>query len=295
MKCIGYSGLKESQDSNEQFSLIHILPKNHFDNYYIKGSINICVYEVSFIENISNLKLSLDDKIVVYGDSINDLDAIAACEKLEMNFYTNVFYLKGGISSADKLEGNKNILSNEQFTKLKDKNYMLNKGSSLQWTGKNINGKHFGTVDIDSGTVNVKNNILSGSFIVNMNAIKTLDLKKEEGSDQLDLHLKSEDFFLTSIFPKASFRFENVKPKEKSFVTDINYLVNGNMEIKGIHKKITIPMNISQEANTLILTTNFDFDKTQWNIFYGSSKFFKYLGMHKIFDNISIEMRLELS
>jgi hypothetical protein len=33
---------------------------------------------------------------------------------------------------------------------------------------------------------------------------------------------------------------------------------------------------------------HFDFDRTRWNVIYGSSRFFEHLGMHLVFDLISI-------
>ena len=42
------------------------------------------------------------------------------------------------------------------------------------------------------------------------------------------------------------------------------------------------------------MEAHFDLDRTQWNVIYGSSRFFEHLGMHMVFDQISIELRLIL-
>jgi len=36
----------------------------------------------------------------------------------------------------------------------------------------------------------------------------------------------------------------------------------------------------------------FDIDRTRWNVIYGSSRFFEHLGMHLMFDPISIQIRI---
>ena len=37
---------------------------------------------------------------------------------------------------------------------------------------------------------------------------------------------------------------------------------------------------------------HFDIDRTRWKVIYGSSRFFKHLGMHLVFDLISIQCRI---
>ena len=37
---------------------------------------------------------------------------------------------------------------------------------------------------------------------------------------------------------------------------------------------------------------HFDFDRVRWGIIYGSRRFFEHLGMHGVFDMISIQLRI---
>ncbi len=37
---------------------------------------------------------------------------------------------------------------------------------------------------------------------------------------------------------------------------------------------------------------HFDFDRTLWKIIYGSSRYYEHLGMHLVFDPISIRLRI---
>ncbi len=127
-----------------------------------------------------------------------------------------------------------------------------------------------------------------------MNSIKTLDLSSEEGADHLDAHLRSDDFFLTKLFPEAKYSFNDLKPVQTPYLTDINYILDGELTLKGISKKQSINALFSKLDDKLILNARVEIDRTHWNIMYGSAKFFKYLGIHKIFDRVLIEMRLEL-
>lgn len=286
----------KSLDSHA-YSLIHVLPKEHYQNFHIKGSVNICVYEVAFLDNIKKLNLDSTSKIVLYGEDEDELSAKTAFSKLQGAGYENVYILEGGLrkyrySLNLEVEGNK--LDTEQFLKLDDKTYTLDKQSFLSWTGENSNGKHYGNITLKSGRIEVKESLLSGEFIIDMDSIQTLDLSVQEGSKQLNEHLKSDDFFLTKLFPEAKYTFKNTPSVKKPYLTDVNYNIDGELTLKGIKKKQSINALISEVNGTLVFNARVELDRTNWNIVYGSSKFFKFLGMHKIFDKIFIEMRLEL-
>ena len=63
--------------------------------------------------------------------------------------------------------------------------------SVIQWTGFKPTGTHSGTIQIDSGNLTInKDQIESGTFIIDMTSIKD-----DDGSERLEGHLKSADFF----------------------------------------------------------------------------------------------------
>lgn len=37
---------------------------------------------------------------------------------------------------------------------------------------------------------------------------------------------------------------------------------------------------------------HFEFNRTRWGVIYGSSRFFRHLGMHLVFDLISLQLRI---
>ena len=279
------------------YTLIHVLPKEHYQNLHIKGSINICVYEVSFLAKVKKLNLDRRSKIVLYGENENELDAKVAASKLHDLGFENVYVLEGGLNACRNilnLEGEGYESDPDQLLNLGDDTYTLVEQSTLDWTGENANGKHFGKITLKSGNIEVKDSLLSGAFIIDMNSIKTLDLSREEGADHLDAHLRSDDFFLTKLFPEAKYTFSDLKSIQTPYQTDINYILDGELTLRGITKKQWINTLISKLDDKLILNARVEIDRTHWNIIYGSAKFFKYLGMHKIFDRIFIEMHLEL-
>jgi polyisoprenoid-binding protein YceI/rhodanese-related sulfurtransferase len=295
MKTVSPDMLKSWQE--QTYTLIHVLPEEHYQNLHIKGAINICVYEVSFLEKVKNLNLDSEAILVLYGESENELDAKVAAIKLDRLGFKNVYVLEGGLGACIDvfpLEGEREETDTDQLLSLEDGVYTLVEQSTLEWTGANVNGKHFGVVVLKSGHIEVKDSQLSGEFIIDMNTVKTLDLSREQGADHLDAHLRSGDFFLTKLFPEAKYSFVDAGSVQTPYQTDINYVLDGELTLRGITKKQRINTLISRLEKRLVLTARVEIDRTKWDIVYGSTKFFKFLGMHKIFDNVLIEMRLEL-
>ncbi|NOR57132.1 MAG: hypothetical protein GQ474_01245 [Sulfurimonas sp.] len=295
MNTLNVQELKNFEDN--RYTLIHVLPEEHYENLHIKGSINICVYEANFFDRVKELNLSSQEKVVLYGDSDNELDAKAAASKLNKLGFENIYVLEGGLSACIDvldLEGEAKELDPDQLVSLDDRVYTLVTGSTMEWTGANANGKHFGNIMLKSGTLEVKDSLLSGRFVIDMSSIRNVDLSVENGSYHLAAHLKSDDFFLSKVFPEAAYSFKNIAPVQKPYQTDVNYVVDGELTLKGTTKKQRINALISKFEDGVVLNARVEIDRTRWGVIYGSSKFYKYLGMHKIFDNIYLEMRLEL-
>lgn len=296
MKMLTIDTFKDLTEST--YTLIHVLPHEHYKNLHLKGAINICVYEVSFLERVKKLNLDVEETIVLYGESTNELDAKVAASKLEYTLgFKNVYVLEGGLRAyIDTLamEGEGEEIDMDQFLSLNDGLYTLADQSTLEWIGANANGKHFGKIVLNRGTVKVKDARLSGEFIIDMNSIKTLDLTPEEGAEHLDAHLRSSDFFLSKLFPEAKYTFNDLNPVQTPYQTDINYVLDGELTLRGVTKNQRVNALFSKLDEKIVLSARVEIDRTRWEIVYGSSKFFKFLGMHKIFDNVFIEMRLEL-
>ena len=151
------------------YTLIHVLPKEHYQNSHIKGSINICVYEVSFLDKVKKFNLDSRSKIVLYGENEKELDAKAAALKLHNIGFENVYVLEGGLSAYRNilnLDGEQNESDPDQLLSLDDRTYTLVDQSTLNWTGENANGKHFGKIALKSGNIEVKDSSLCGEFII---------------------------------------------------------------------------------------------------------------------------------
>ena len=162
---------------------------------------------------------------------------------------------------------------------------VLNKmNSSIKWTGKEITTKtHYGSLKFKEGKISLKGEkIMSGMFIVDMKSINCQDLSGKS-KNYLESHLKSEDFFWVDNYPEASLTI-----KSSVLTNDGNYLVEGDITIKGITQPISFNISIQNKEGKAKLT----FDRTKHNVTYRSGNFFQNLGDKLIYDDIEIEAKL---
>ncbi len=163
--------------------------------------------------------------------------------------------------------------------------------SEILWEGTKPGRSHTGTLKLQKGYLQVANGQISGGeFVIDMNSINNTDQTGDDKSD-LEAHLKSSDFFDTDQYPTASFVITKVEPLEGR--DDANYLVTGNLTIKGITKSVSIPAQVHfTEQSVDVTTPKFTIDRTQWDITYKSG----IIGTAKdrlIHDQIGLQIKLQ--
>lgn len=162
--------------------------------------------------------------------------------------------------------------------------------SSVEWRGsKVIGGAHHGTIGIKEGDVKIDGKkLVSGKIVVDMASIVNRDLEDAGYNQKLVGHLKSEDFFDVAKYPTATL---TVKSSEAN--KDGSFKVKGDLTIKGETHPVEFGAKLSPDGKTV--EVSLDFDRTIWNIRYGSGKFFKNLGDKMIADKIELKVKLMFS
>ena len=145
--------------------------------------------------------------------------------------------------------------------------------SNVEWWGyklaKTEASSHNGVVNLKSGDVIMKgNNIVGGTFSLDMNSINATDLTGEYQT-KLNNHLKNGDFFETDKFPQATYKITSVK---KSNNKAFPYLVNGDLTAKGKTNPVSFPAKISLKNGVLnMVSDKFSFDRQKFGIAYASA------------------------
>ncbi|WP_420572348.1 YceI family protein [Kordia sp.] len=156
--------------------------------------------------------------------------------------------------------------------------------SSIKWTGYKVLGQHEGTINFKDGSLNFRDGKLTGgTFTIDMTTINTTDLSGEY-KGKLDGHLKSDDFFGVSKYPKATLNFKKVVE------TDDNvYKVDADLTIKGTKSPITFNIEVERNSAEAKLKVN----RTKYGIKYGSASFFDGLKDKAIKDNFDLQVELK--
>ncbi len=280
--------------------LVDILPNDHFLQVHLPSARNACVFEVTFLDQIAELAPSKETRMIVYGFSSTSRGAETAAEKLIRNGYLNVALLKDGLSGwrrcAFPLEGEAPDQPDEPASTpaFEERTHTVDtEESTIEWTGRNPNTRHFGTIALSHGELTVAGGTLTGTFEIDMQSIKNINLEGDELQPVLISHLKSDDFFFVDRFPKATFTLTRATPVKEPTLTAPNYTVDGILELLDTKAPLEFQATINPLNNgKLTAEAHFDIDKTQWNIIYGSSRFFEHLGMHVVFDLISIQLKI---
>lgn len=154
--------------------------------------------------------------------------------------------------------------------------------SSIAWKGYKPTGSHYGSVALKEGTLELDGNKIKGSFVADMASLKDAD-----GSQRLEGHLKSKDFFEVEVYPMATFEITG------SNENDGQLFLNGKMTIKGITKEIQVPVSITNDENTVTLTTEtFQVNRAEFNIKYKSKSFFNDLKEKFINDEFDLQVTI---
>lgn len=142
--------------------------------------------------------------------------------------------------------------------------------SKMMWEGSKVSGKHNGTINLKSGSLQVKGNeLVGGSFVIDMNSIAVTDLK-DKGKADLEGHLKTGDFFETEKYPEGKFEITGVKAQAGEGTT---HVVSGNLTLKDKSLGIEIPANVKVENGVVTASApQFTVDRTKFGITYTGMK-----------------------
>ena len=278
--------------------IIDTLPKELFDKRHLPGAQNACVFQVVFPSEVKAIAPDRDRELVLYGSSSVSHDSVTAAEKLVRLGYSKVFVLTGGLAAWRQagypLKGNDpDSVDDGDRLVLDDRSYTVDiEKSIIEWTGRNPNMTHNGTLRLFRGDITIQQGSLNGTFEIDMHSLKNLNLEGSEWQPVLISHLKSDDFFFAEKFPTARFTIDSARKIGES-LTAANFEVEGALELRGLRNAMKFLATINNLSDGAISAeAHFDFDRTRWKIIYGSSRYFEHLGMHLVFDPISIGLRI---
>ena len=139
------------------------------------------------------------------------------------------------------------------------------KESTVEWTGTKLNSGHTGLIDIKSGELKADGKLITaGAFMIDMKSIHETGNEDTESAEMLAGHLMAADFFDAEVHPTCSFAITQVTEK------DGDYIISGNLTIKGIEKNISFPAKVEADGKVLMADAEFTINRNDWGVSYGS-------------------------
>lgn len=170
--------------------------------------------------------------------------------------------------------------------------YRLAEGKdSITWIGQKINGKsESGTVRAVSASLEAAGGVVSGGeIVIDMKSIAVSGIEDPAMRDKLTQHLRSDDFFGVEKYPQARFVITSVEK------TGNAQLVKGDLTLKGkTHEALGSLSITGSGSSTVIIQGAIQFDRSKFDVRYGSGSFFENLGNDLILDQVQLTYKLTL-
>lgn len=137
--------------------------------------------------------------------------------------------------------------------------------SELGWLGSKVTGQHHGVINFISGELVVEEKqLLGGHFVIDMNSIENQDLEGEY-KEQLENHLKSDDFFAVETYPEATFEITGTEATDNEF----EVVISGNLTLRGVTKNIKFNSQIEELTDEKIVAkADFNIAREDWGVNY---------------------------
>ena len=269
-----------------------------FECEHIPGSKNNCVYEVAFVDRLTDVAPDKTVPVCLYGAAVDSLESKMAAGKLERKGYSSVYDFHGGLKAwraeGFPVEGNGEAEEQRPNNSFDGERPVDTEASLIEWTGRNLASKHWGTLKIKSGSILFQGGqLIGGRIVIDMHSIMDVNIENSGLRKVLEDHLKSDDFFDVERFPEARVELNRTERIDEATVSTPNFKVSGILMLKGITHDIEFNTTSGMDAQGKWVTqAHFDFDRTRWNVIYGSGKYFRNLGMHVVNDLISLELKI---
>jgi polyisoprenoid-binding protein YceI/rhodanese-related sulfurtransferase len=274
--------------------VIDVLPQECYQRKHLPGALRATVYEVNFLDQAHTIVTDQDRSIVVYGAGSESKEASVAADKLLRDGFTNIWEFAGGLEAWEEqgfpIEG---IADARESKPPVSGSFQLDiEKSVIKWTGANLSNAHTGTLRFADGAFQLRQGQLEDAkFQIDMKSLACNDIKDAETNRALIQHLSSDDFFDVAKYPVARFQLTLAEALPPGTAGSPNYEVTGRLTLKGVTDQVTFPAIVGQlDSDTIAGQAHLEFDRTRWDVQYGSGKFFAFLGKHLVNDLVHLHL-----
>jgi len=156
---------------------------------------------------------------------------------------------------------------------------LVAESSSIEFVGAKVSGDHRGSFGTPNGSLT-----LGGPDEIKTLSVQVATTELQIEPDGLNKHLRGEDFFDVDKYPKASFALASASKKEGS-----TYEIVGDLELRGVTKRISFPGTIKFTAGKVDATASFKIKRKDFGIVYDG------MADDVIKDDVLLDLKLAFS
>lgn len=271
------------------------IPEEHAAAH-LAGSVNACVFELSFLDQVRRLTPDPARPVVVYGFGLSSLESTEATRQLAAAGYTAVYNFPGGLEEW-RGEGlpTHGTGSSESSGPIVEVTRPLDLAETrVEWTGRNLLNRHTGQIPVKSGFLEFRGGWMTGGEVVlDVEGVTCTDLADPAQNAQLVAHLRSSDFLDARRHPEARLVIRQVAPAPQGRPGIPNLQVAAELTLRGLTRPLGFPVIAGRTPDGRVgAQAVFALDRTEWGSAYGSGRFFRSLGRHLVNDLVEIQVRL---
>jgi rhodanese-related sulfurtransferase/polyisoprenoid-binding protein YceI len=288
--------VQQLQDGSSPI-LLDVRLLEDFEAGHLPGAKSNCVFEIAFGDRLAALAPDKETPVCVYGAGRNSHESSMAAEKLCRAGYAKVWDFRDGFDAWK--EKNHPVEGATPGTRVLPPQWTGSREidlaeSRVQWIGRNLLNKHEGSIGLKSGILRFEDGRLAcGEFVFNMRDLACADLRDTPLHGVLIAHLGSHDFFDVDSHPEGRFVITKVEPTKNPSAGAPNLAIHGELTLKGVTHPVEFAAVSGLTAEgRLAAQAVISFDRTLWNVLYGSGKFFRNLGGHLVNDLVEIHLRI---
>ncbi len=134
--------------------------------------------------------------------------------------------------------------------------------SKVLFTGSKVTGRHEGGFNSFRGLIDlVKDSPMESAVQIDVDAASVFT-----DADGLTKHLQTGDFFDVAKYPKATFTSIQIVSDDSAGTG--NYKVTGDLELRGIRKRVTFPATITVTEDEVKVDAEFSINRKDFGILY---------------------------
>ncbi len=171
--------------------------------------------------------------------------------------------INNSANSSSNAATNANAAANTSTTAVKgDALPITPETSKVEFTGSKVTGKHDGGFKQFTGMIDLVNGKAEESSVsvdIDMASVFT-------DADGLTEHLKNEDFFEVSKFPRSTFK--STKIAADSTKGADSYIVTGDLTLRGVTNSISFPATIKVSDTEVSVNSEFSVNRKDFGVNY---------------------------